>query len=59
MTTPTLTEFLTTLGSVFTALMGYVGDVFDFIASNPLCLVFIGSSLAFIIVRFTKKLIRG
>lgn len=59
METPTLTEFLTTLGSVFTSLMSYVQDVFDFIVTNPLCLLFIGCSLAFIIVRFTKTLIRG
>lgn len=59
METPTLAEFLTTLGSVFTSLMSYVQDVFDFIVTNPLCLLFIGCSLAFIIVRFTKTLIRG
>ena len=55
----TLPALLTSLGSVFTSLMGYVATVYDFIITNPLALMGFGISLAFVIVAFAKKLIRG
>ena len=53
-----LSGLLTSLGSVFTSLMGYVTTIYDFIITNPIALLGLGISLAFVIVSFATKLIR-
>lgn len=52
----TLTSLLTSIGSVFTALIGYVGDVCESIVSQPLLLLGVSIPMAFAIVTFVRKL---
>ena len=52
----TLASVLTDIGSVFTSLTGYVGDVCGIIVSNPLLLVGFSIPFAFAIVTFVKKM---
>ena len=52
----TLASVLTDIGSVFTALTGYVGDVCEIIVSNPLLLVGFSIPFAFAIVSFVKRM---
>lgn len=39
MTTEALQNFLSTLGSIVTAVIGWLGSMLDFITSNPVILV--------------------
>lgn len=48
---------LSNLGSVFTFLMGKVGDVFNTIQTYPIALVPIGAAIAFTCVRFAKNIL--
>lgn len=52
----TLTSVLADVGSVFTALIGYVGDICETIVSNPLLLLGATIPFAFGIVTFVKKM---
>lgn len=52
----TLASVLTNIGSVFTALIGYVGNVCETIVSNPLLLIGFCIPFAFAIVSFVKKM---
>lgn len=53
--TPTAIEtVLTTLESVFTFLMGCLTNLVDLVMSQPLLLIPIGITLAFVVVKFFK-----
>ena len=52
----TLSTVLSDVGSVFTALIGYVGDVCTTIISNPLLLLGFTIPFAFAIVKFVKRM---
>ncbi len=52
----TLSSVLTDIGSVFTALIGYVGNVCQTIVNNPLLLIGFCIPFAFAIVKFVKRL---
>lgn len=52
----TLQSVLTDVGSVFTALIGYVGDICETIVGNPLLLLGFTIPFAFAIVNFVKRL---
>lgn len=54
----TLTTTLTNLGSIFTSLMGYVGDVVGVIVEEPLLFIPFGISITYSIVKITKRLFR-
>ena len=54
--TTTLATVLTSVGSVFTALIGYVGSVCETIVSNPLLLIGVCLPIAFAIVSFVRRL---
>ena len=53
---PTLSSVLTDVGSVFTALIGYVGNVCTTIVNTPILLLSFSIGIAFVIVRFVKAL---
>ena len=53
---PTLSSVLTDIGSVFTALTGYVGNVCTTIVNTPILLLSFAVGIAFVIVRFVKAL---
>lgn len=52
----TLATVLSDVGSVFTALIGYVGDICETIVGNPLLLLGFTIPFAFAIVSFVKRL---
>ena len=52
----TLASVLADIGSVFTALIGYVGDVCETIVSNPVLLLGFCIPFAFAIVKFVKRM---
>lgn len=52
----TLSGLLTAIGSIFTALVGYVGDICSAIADQPLLLIGFAIPFAFAVVTFVKKL---
>lgn len=52
----TLASLLTDIGSIFTALIGYVSNVCQTIVSNPLLLLGFAIPFAFAIVTFVKKM---
>lgn len=52
----TLQSVLTDIGSVFTALIGYVADVCETIVGNPVLLIGFCIPFAFAIVKFVKRL---
>lgn len=54
--TYTLSQLLTDMGSVFTAMIGYVGDICDAIVSSPLLLIGVAIPLAFAVVSFVRRL---
>lgn len=54
--TVTLSTVLNDIGSVFTALIGYVGNVCTTIVSQPLLLIGFCIPFAFAIVSFVKRL---
>ena len=51
-----LASTLTSLGSIFTSLMGYVADVVQTIVSEPLLFIPFGISITYSIIRITKRL---
>ena len=52
----TLASLLTSIGSVFTALIGYVSSVCETVVSEPLLLLGISIPIAFAIVTFVRRL---
>ena len=52
----TLETVLTDIGSVFTALIGYVGDVCETIVGNPILLLGFCIPFSFAIVKFVKRI---
>ena len=52
----TLATTLTSLGSIFTSLMGLVGDVVDTIISQPLLFIPFGISITYSVIKITKRL---
>lgn len=52
----TLSTVLADIGSVFTAMIGYVGDICETIVGNPLLLVGFCIPFAFAIVGFVKRM---
>lgn len=52
----TLSSLLTDIGSIFTALIGYVGNVCTTIVSQPLLLLGVAIPFAFAIVSFVRRL---
>ena len=52
----TLSSVLTDIGSVFTALIGYVSNICETIVSNPLLLVGFCIPFSFAIVSFVRRL---
>lgn len=55
--TTDISTVLQSLSAVFTWLMNQVGQVFNVIQSYPIALIPIGVSIAFIAVRFTKRIL--
>lgn len=51
-----LSDILTSIGSVFTALIGYVGSICEAIVGQPLLLIGFAIPFAFAIVSFVKRL---
>ena len=52
----TLSSVLTDIGSVFTSMIGYVGNVCETIVGNPVLLIGFCIPFAFAIVKFVKRL---
>lgn len=52
----TLASVLENIGTVFTSLVGYVGDVCKTIVDNPILLLGFSIPFAFAIVKFVKKM---
>ena len=52
----TLQSILTSIGSIFTAFVGYVGDVCEAVASQPLLLLGVSIPITFAVVTFVRKL---
>lgn len=53
-TTTDITTVLDTLGSIFTYLMGQIGTLCELVMAQPLLLIPIGITLAFVVVKFFK-----
>lgn len=53
---PTLSSILTDVGTVFTALIGYVGTVCTTIVNTPVLLISFCLGIGFVIVRFVKAM---
>ncbi len=52
----TLSEYLTTLGSIITAVFGWVVDALKVITSNPILLVPFGVIAVFTTIKVLKKI---
>lgn len=52
----TLSSVLSSIGSIFTAFIGYVGDICEAIVGQPLLLLGVSIPIAFAIVTFVRKL---
>ena len=52
----TLSSVLESIGTVFTALIGYVGSICETIVGNPLLLIGFCIPFAFAIVSFVRRL---
>lgn len=52
----TLAQLLTDVGSVFTAMIGYVQSICSAIVSSPLLLIGFAIPIAFAIVSFVRRL---
>lgn len=52
-----LATTLTSLGSVFTGIMGYVSTIVDTITSTPLLFIPFGISLTYSVIRIGKRLL--
>lgn len=55
--TTSVSDVLSTLGSVFTWLVGNVGKVFEIIQTYPIAMIPIGTGIAFTAVRFTRRIL--
>lgn len=53
----TMAELLTSLGAVFTFLIGKVADVFGIITANPIAMIPVGVVLAYTIVKFALRIL--
>lgn len=53
----TMTSLLSTLGEVFTFLIGKVGAVLDVITTHPIALIPVGVVLAYTIVKFALRIL--
>ena len=51
----TLATVLTDIGSVFTAIIGYVGDIAELIVGNPLLLIGFVFPLAMGLITFIRR----
>lgn len=56
--TATLSSILTDLGSIFTAVFGWVPTVFEAILGNPLLFLMIAIGIPFIAIGVVKRLLR-
>lgn len=57
--TPTPMEtLLTSIGTLFTQVVAWLGEVFTMIVSTPILLIFIGLTLVGVVVSFAKRLIK-
>ena len=54
--TPTISSVLETLSSVFTWLTGQIGTLVGIIMEQPLLMIPIGITLAYVVVRFFKMI---
>lgn len=52
-----MTNLLSTLGEVFTFLIGKVGQVLTVITENPIALIPVGVVLAYTIVKFALRIL--
>lgn len=52
----TLASTLTSLGSVFTSIMGLVADVVSTIVSTPLLFIPFGIAITYSVIKITKRL---
>lgn len=52
----TLSSLLASVGSIFTAFIGYVGDIAEAIVGTPLLLLGVSIPIAFAIVSFVRRL---
>lgn len=52
----TLASTLTSLGSIFTSLMGLVGSLVETIVSEPLLFIPFGISITYSVIKITKRL---
>lgn len=55
-TAANITSVLDVLGAVFTFLVGKIGDLCAIVMAQPLLLIPIGISVAYVVVRFFKYL---
>lgn len=53
----TLSSLLTDIGSVFTAVMGWLEDIGEAIVANPILLVFVAVPLIFLGVNMFRRLL--
>lgn len=59
METVTLESILTMAGNVLTAALGWIGDVLEFVVTNPLAFILtVGLFLGGVGIAFTRRLIR-
>ena len=56
-TAVTMTSLLSTLGEVFTFLIGKVGSVLEVITTHPIALIPVGVVLAYTIVKFALRIL--
>lgn len=55
--TYTLATLLTDMGSIFTATIGYFGDVLDLFVSNPLLLLTFGITFTSVVISMARGFI--
>nr|DAF79255.1 MAG TPA: hypothetical protein [Inoviridae sp.] len=55
----TLASFLSDVGSFFTSMLGWVGQVITFITGEPLLLVFVIIAVASIVISMARSWIPG
>lgn len=54
-----MAEFLTTLGTLFTAFIGWIGDVLTLFTTNPVLMVMVGLTIFSFIVGMSRRLLHG
>jgi len=50
-------SIVTTIGNYFTAMIGWVGEVFEVISTNDLALLLVCIPVLFVVVKFAKYLL--